>query len=152
VVIVGVILATGSKLTASQPTASQPTASQLTESQLKAGDCLTGSNLQLNTSAPWPTTVEAVPCGRKHIGEVYYSSNYWAAAAAYPGDQAISDQYSAECTKALKAYTTASDQYTGAVPTAASWQSGDRQLVCVAYNPTSEYPGGAPLYASIKAK
>jgi Septum formation len=121
---------------------------------LKPGDCIASSNFQLNNvNAPWPATLPVVPCSQKHIAEVYYASNYWATAATYPGDQVRNDQYNAECTKALNVYTKTNEySYTGLAPDSTSWSSGDRRLVCVAYNATSEYPGGAPLYASIKAK
>ena len=35
-------------------------------------------------------------------------------------------------------------------PDAADWSHGDRELVCVAYHPTSSAPGGTPITGSIK--
>lgn len=69
---------TATPTAAASPSASS-TGRQLTASQLLPGDCLTGSNLQLNKSGQWTTLVQAVPCDQEHTAEVYYSSNYWAA-------------------------------------------------------------------------
>ena len=52
---------------------------ELQLAQLQVGDCLAGSNMQLNTSAPWPKVTKAVPCTEDHTAEVFYASdNYWA--------------------------------------------------------------------------
>jgi len=141
------------------PTAAAPSASstgrQLTASQLLPGDCLTGSNLQLNTSGQWPTLVQAVPCDQEHTAEVYYSSNYWPADQAYPGERVKLRQATVRCNKAFHSYV--GIPYSQSVfaktvitPSQAGWDSGDRQLTCIAYKPTNKYPGGAPLHASIR--
>jgi hypothetical protein len=132
-----------------------PTVGQLVWTQLQAGDCLTGSNLELNVASPWPARVQAVPCGQKHIGEVYYASNYWPASLAYPGDQASSQQAYSECKKLFGSYigipySQSVFGYAAIFPGRADWDSYVRKMVCVAYEPTNKYPAGAPLYASIR--
>jgi serine/threonine protein kinase len=133
-----------------------PSASDLTWTQLKPGDCLTGAGLQLNvTNSSLPETVQVVPCGQKHIAEVYYSANYWRANQAYPGDTAAGNQATAECDKAFTAYdgvSPSTSQYSvfAAYPGNPDWASGDRSLQCLAYWSTSQDPGGVPLYMSIR--
>jgi Septum formation len=145
--------------TATSTAAASPSASStgrpLTASQLLPGDCLTGSNLQLNKSGQWPTLVQAVPCDQEHTAEVYYSSNYWPADQAYPGERVKLRQATVRCNKAFHSYV--GIPYSQSVfaktiisPSQAGRDSGDRQLTCIAYKPTNKYPGGAPLHASIR--
>jgi hypothetical protein len=35
-------------------------------------------------------------------------------------------------------------------PSASDWSGGERELVCVAYHPTSSAPGGTPVTGSLK--
>jgi hypothetical protein len=132
-----------------------PPAGQSSYQQLVAGDCLTGSNLQLNTSHPFPAHVQMVPCGQEHIAEVYYSFNYWAADQTWPGLQTINKQAISECTNALVSYIgnsidSSSFDFFAIRPDSAQWDSGYRHLTCVAFKPTNNYPAGTPLYASIQ--
>ena len=54
--------------------------------QLRAGDCLTGANLQLNTASPWPKLAQAVPCSQRHTAEVFLADNgFWPENVAFPG-------------------------------------------------------------------
>jgi len=122
----------------------------LSEGQLRPGDCLTGSNLGLGSgnSWPWPT---AVPCTGQHLAEVFFSRNAWPQSlAAYPGDNAISDQGWARCLTAFRAYDGIDNSiseftidYIAPYGTS-DWASGDRQVVCMAYRP------GIPVTYSIK--
>ena len=65
--------------TAPTPTASgTPTTGELTLAQFQVGDCLTGANLQLNKTTPWPKLSKAVPCDQGHTAEVFYANeNHW---------------------------------------------------------------------------
>ena len=143
---------TSSRLPSPTPTSS---VRYLTLQDLRPGDCLTGSNLSLNTSNSLPTTFEAVPCRQRHIAEVFYSSNYWAANKAFPGDTAAGNQATAACDKAFAAYIGVPYSNSGynfkvAYPGSDDWASGDRSVQCFAYLPTTNDPGGAPLYVSIR--
>jgi serine/threonine protein kinase len=127
----------------------------LTLQDLRPGDCLTGSNLSLNTSNSFPTTIEAVSCSQRHIAEAFYSSNSWAANKAFPGDTAAGNQATAVCDKAFTAYIGLPPSSSGysfkvAYPGSGDWATGDRSVQCVAYLPTTSDPGGAPLYVSIR--
>jgi hypothetical protein len=135
---------------------STPSTLQLTEDQLQPGDCLKGSNLGLGTSSPWPDYVMAASCTQEHIAEVFYAGNAWPQSQAYPGDNAIYSQADDRCKTAFTAYDgITSDNsvftYDSVNPYGGDdWASGDRWLVCVAYEPTFRYPGGAPMDYSIK--
>jgi DivIVA domain-containing protein len=127
---------------------------QLSLGQLRPGDCLTGSNLGLGTGSDWPW-VTAVPCTSQHLGEVFFAGNAWPQSMAYPGDSKVGNQADARCNAEFVKYGTANSvsafTYTPIIPGPADdWASGDRWLVCVAYESTSQYPGGAPVAYSIK--
>jgi hypothetical protein len=128
---------------------SQVSEDQLTEDQLRVGDCLTGSNLGLNTSNPWPFMVAAVPCTQQHTAEVFFAGNVWPQSAPYPGDNAISGQGAARCQSAFQAYvgigySDSKFSYTFITPSGGDdWASGDRLLVCVAYDEDPSIPSGA---------
>jgi hypothetical protein len=128
---------------------------ELTLDELQAGDCLKG-DLGLGTSSPWPDLIEAVPCAKEHIAEVFYSDNYWPDSKAFPGNDAINSQAMAQCYKAFQAYDgimNSASLYSFdyiAPDGRQDWNSGDRQVACIAYEPTSQHPGGEPLHSSIK--
>lgn len=117
-------------------------AGQLTEDQLQPGDCLRGSNLGLGSGGTWPDYVTAVPCTQQHLAEVFFAGNAWPQSlTAYPGDNVISDQGSARCNTAFSAYDRTDNSESAftiyyVVPYGANdWASGDRRLVCMAYQP-----------------
>jgi hypothetical protein len=124
---------------------------RLTVYQLRPGDCLTGSNLGLGTSKVWPHLVTAVPCTRRHLAEVFFAGNVWPQSlTAYPGDNAVNNQARARCSTAFATYdgidTSASSfNFDYVTPSGGGdWASGDRWVVCVAYDP------GMPVKYSIK--
>lgn len=119
---------------------------------LAAGDCVNSPNLGLGTDSTgaWPDVVTQVQCTQRHVAEIYFSGNLWATSAKYPGDSAVSNTAQARCSAAFAAYvgidisqsTLSYDYWT---PTGGSnWDLGDRQVICVAYDP------GVPLSASVK--
>lgn len=127
--------------------------------QLRPGDCLTSSNMDLGGGGTWPFMVAAAPCTSPHIAEVFYAGNAWPQSMAYPGDEAVGDQAYARCLTAFSAYDGAGESQSAfsiqtIVPMpAGDWGSGDRWLVCIAYDSAFQYPGGtpAPVDYSIKA-
>jgi DivIVA domain-containing protein len=140
----------------SSPSLSSPAASAVAEDGLQAGDCLTGSDLGLGTTNPWPDTFTVVPCTRPHVAEVFFAADAWPLSmGSYPGDSKIDNEADARCSAAFRAYdgTDSSDSalsYDYIDPDSYSWPPGDRRLVCIAYNSTSQYPDGAPVDYSIK--
>jgi|SRR5215469_7100223 len=112
-------------------------ARQLTEQQLRPGDCLTGSNLDLGSNS-LPYTVTAVPCNQPHRAEIFFAGNLWIASlATYPGDLTVSSVGEEQCALVLPAYardSAAMITYDWITPFGSSdWASGDREVVCVAY-------------------
>ena len=151
---------TSARATATQrssPTArATPTAGNLLLGQLQVGDCLTGSNMDLNKNTPWPKLTLAVPCGQSHTAEVFYANpHFWPKTTAYPGSTAINSQATAGCNTAFAAYdgiAYSKSMYSWAdvIPDTSTWPSGDRALHCVAYYAPPSQPAGAPLTGSIK--
>ena len=136
-------------------TAAMPAPARLTVDQLRTGDCIQGPP-DVNTSRTWPNLVSVVPCSEKHLAEVFYSANYWPGTRAFPGNPVIFRQGLAECRKAFLFYDGLLSSYSkysfyDSPPVGRQdWNSGDRQLVCIAYYWTSKVPRGKPLFASIK--
>ena len=133
-----------------------PTVGNLQLAQLQVGDCLTGANLNLNLSTPWPKLSEAVPCSQGHTAEVFYANNYyWPKIGSYPGDATIKKDATAECDSAFQsyvgiAYSQSQYTWTDIVPDASTWPDGDRGLHCVAYYAPTGQPAGATVTGSIK--
>lgn len=138
------------------PSGSSPSTSQPSADELRAGDCLKGSDLDLGHSTPWPDHVTVVPCTHEHIAEVFFAGNSWPQSQAYPGKNAIDTQAEGRCNVAFTTYdgTTwdnSAFSYDFVIPGSGDdWASGDRWIACVAYDSTSQYPGGAPVDYSIK--
>jgi hypothetical protein len=133
-----------------------PTVGQLQLSQLQVGDCVTGANLQLNKTTPWPKLSQAVPCNQTHTAEVFYANNsYWAKQGSYPGNATIKKDATAACNSAFQSYvgiTYSKSRYTltYVVPAAGTWPGGDRALHCMVYYATTTQPAGVPLHKSLK--
>ena len=133
-----------------------PTVGNLQLSQLRVGDCLTGANLDLNSSDPWPKLTLAVPCNQPHTAEVFLANdNFWPQNGPFPGASAISKDGTAACNNAFQAYVGITYKksiytWTNIIPDASTWPTGDRALHCVAYFSTPKQPAGATLTRSIK--
>ena len=129
---------------------------QLTVDQLQPGDCLRGPDMGLDTDSTWPDLVTAVPCTQQHIAEVFFAGNAWPQSlAAYPGDDAVNNTADDRCDTAFAAYDGVTPDesaftYDSIAPDSSTWPDGDRSLICVAYKPTSQYPGGVAVNYSIK--
>jgi len=130
-----------------------PLTGHLGTGQLRPGDCLTGS-LGLG-SGSWPYMVATAPCTGPHLGEVFFAGNDWPKSlTAYPGDKALSDQGWSRCLTAFTAYDgldNSSSELSIYYIIPYDWSNGDRWLVCIAYEPTDQYPGGMPVNQSIRA-
>jgi hypothetical protein len=133
-----------------------PTVGNLQLAQFQVGDCLTGSNMDLNTNTPWPKITEAVPCSDSHTAQVFYAnSGFWPKGGAYPGNSTISKDANAECDRAFSsyvgiAYSNSKYAWTNIVPDSSTWPTGDRALHCVAYYAPPQDPAGAPIIGSIQ--
>jgi serine/threonine protein kinase len=133
-----------------------PTVGDLQLSQLRVGDCLTGANMKLNTSNPWPKLTLAVPCNQSHTAEVFLAdNNFWPQNSPFPGSSTISKDGNAACNNAFRsyvgvAYSKSIYTWTNIIPDASTWPSGDRALHCVAYYSTAQQRAGATLTRSLK--
>ncbi len=133
-----------------------PTVGNLQLSQLQVGDCLTGANMELNTSDPWPKQTLAVPCDQPHTAEVFLANdNFWPRNSPFPGASTISKAGTAACDSAFQSYVGITYKksiytWTNVIPDASTWPTGDRALHCVAYFSTPNQPAGATLNRSIK--
>jgi hypothetical protein len=121
---------------------------------LRAGDCLQGPGLNL-WEYPWPDYFNVVSCTKKHIAEVFFAGNAWPSALAFPGDNKIESQADTRCNTAFRAYdgidnSQSAFTYESDSPNDFSWLNGDRGLLCIAYEATQQYLGGAPVNYSIK--
>jgi hypothetical protein len=135
---------------------STPTVGNLQLAQLQVGDCLTGANMELNTSDPWPKLTQAVPCNVAHTAEVFLAdNNFWPQNSSFPGAGKISKDGNTACDNAFQSYVGITYKksvytWTNIIPDASTWPSGDRALHCVAYFSTPKQPSGATLTRSIK--
>jgi hypothetical protein len=137
-------------------TSPTPTVGNLALSQLRAGDCLTGANMKLNTTDPWPDLTLAVPCSQPHTAEVFFAdSTFWRQDSPFPGASVISKDGNAACNNAFRAYVGIAYSksiytWTNIIPDASTWPTGDRALHCVAYYSTPRRRAGATLTHSLK--
>ena len=126
-------------------TSPPPTVRNLEADQFQVGDCLTGSNLPLGTSNPWPDLAQAVPCSQAHTGEVFFADDsFWNNGDSYPGDNAASNAADTACHNEFESYVGISDSnsiydWDSISPSATSWQNGDRDVQCVAYQQPGRY-------------
>lgn len=130
---------------------------QVTVDQLRPGDCLTGSNLALGTSSQWPYQVTAVPCTQQHLAEVFFAGNAWSQSqTTYPGNSEINSEATDQCNLAFFSYdgivnSASSFSFDSVTPSGGSdWGSGDRWLVCVAYQGTPVTPISYSLKGSYR--
>jgi len=146
----------GASPSPTRPTATAPAAGNLRVAQLRVGDCLTGANMELNTSNPWPELTSAVPCRQPHTAEVFFAdNNFWPKDISYPGPAAIAEDGTATCNSEFRAYVGIAFSmsrltWTNIIPDASTWPSGDRGLHCIAYHSTHEQPAGATMTGSIR--
>jgi hypothetical protein len=146
-----------SSASAAPRSSASPTASarQLTFDQLKPGDCLQGPGLNLGTTNPWPDYFNVVSCAQQHTAEVFFADNAWPSAQAYPGDNKVESQADARCNTAFRTYdgidnSQSAFTYDYSSPDNVAWADGDRSLLCIAYEATQQYQGGAPVNYSIR--
>jgi Septum formation len=133
-----------------------PTVGNLQVVQMQVGDCLTGANMELNTSNPWPKLTSAVPCSQPHTAEVFFADNdFWPQNISYPGSGAIARDGNAACNSAFRSYigtdfAKSVFTWTNIIPDALTWPSGDRGLHCIAYYAGRGQPAGATLTGTIR--
>ncbi|MCB1004618.1 MAG: septum formation family protein [Acidimicrobiales bacterium] len=113
---------------------------------LVTGDCLTGPPV---TGAPATETtdVTVTDCAGGHDGEVIGVVTYTQGPeVAYPGQEQVAAYADEQCPVAFEAYVgvpygNSSLALLSLWPTEASWSGGDREAVCVAYEPDTQLTG-----------
>ncbi len=139
VVLLGV-LALGFTLVGCSPakTASVPSSKATTGADVfsvTVGDCLNDSSVSGQISS-----VPLVQCSAPHDSEAYFSGKL--ADGDFPGETAVKKGAEALCGPAFTDFIGVPYQkgkgydYTYYTPTADSWKAGDRQVMCVAFNPS----------------
>lgn len=118
---------------------------------LVAGDCVSGSSFAAGASGQ-VTDTQVADCAAPHDGEVVGVVTYpQGPADAYPGEEQVAAEAESQCAAAFETYVGAPYgssplQMVSLWPTEASWSSGDREAVCVAFDPSTQLT--APIQGS----
>ncbi|HEY7451922.1 MAG TPA: septum formation family protein [Candidatus Limnocylindria bacterium] len=88
--------------------------------------------------------VMSLDCGVAHDNEVYYLFDH--DGSTFPGDAAMAASADDGCEGAFEAYVgipylESALYYTYLIPTQESWDDGDREIVCVIYEPGEKLTG-----------
>jgi hypothetical protein len=115
------------------PTAtSTPSGGKASAFAIKVGDCLDDAGIQGTT-----TTAPIVPCTGQHDSEAY--GRFLLTDAEYPGEDKVKSEARAGCSGTAFANfvgiasVDSTLQFSYYFPTADSWASGDREVMCTIY-------------------
>lgn len=100
--------------------------------ELGVGDCFNDEDLEAEVI----TVVPTVPCSEPHDNEIYLA--YDMTDAVYPGREAALDAAGQRCFDQFESfvgrdYFESDLDFFPLVPTAESWDQGDREVLCVVY-------------------
>ncbi len=106
---------------------------------LAVGDCLNDASATGEVQ-----TVPTVPCDEPHDGEIY--SAHRLGESSYRGDAVVIDEAESLCLPAFETfvgepYLDSRLDFSYYYPTEASWASGDREVLCVIYDPEGPVSG-----------
>ena len=107
------------------------------------GDCLDDALVAADAGAE-VQTLPTVPCEAPHDSEVIASLTL--SGTAYPGAEAIAAEADPGCIAALErvvqqSYLETPYDVSYYAPTESSWAEGDREVLCVAYDPAGPLTG-----------
>lgn len=110
---------------------------------LLVGDCLDDAEVAVDAGSE-VQTLPTVPCDEPHDSEVIASITL--RGTAYPGADAITLEADAGCIAALEErvgvpYLETPYDVSYYAPTELSWSEGDREILCVAYDPAGPLTG-----------
>ncbi len=140
VLIYGVIIVAVIATSADRDAAGRITdAGDVSAFSLEVGDCLNGLKESDNISS-----LPAVPCDQPHEGEVFAMIQL--PDGGYPGDEKISTDAGDRCSAAFETYapSSVSDEKIELFylqPTQLSWAQGDREITCIATDPSRKRTG-----------
>ncbi|GAA1467938.1 septum formation family protein [Microbacterium thalassium] len=106
---------------------------------LQVGDCL-----ELIEGDGELTSVPVVPCSDPHADEVYFA--YYYEDGDYPGEDAAFEEAAGVCVDEFDAFVglayaeSTLDVYP-IYPTVESWAGGDREALCLIYDPSGDVTG-----------
>ena len=105
------------------------------------GDCLTefGSDEDSISSVP------KIDCAEPHTYEVYHVENI-DESGAYPGETAVTDTANEMCEASFEpfigvGYYDSKLYFTSLFPTSVGWINGDREVLCLVYDPSGDATG-----------
>lgn len=106
---------------------------------LRVGDCLLTEG-----SVGEVDSVPTVPCSQAHDDEIFHS--FMMKDGDYPGDDAINAEFEKICIPEFERFIGMSyDESTldmwPFTPTSGSWSQGDREVLCVAWDPSGQVTG-----------
>lgn len=106
---------------------------------IKVGDCLNDASAGDEVSS-----VPTVPCSEPHDSEAYHAFNL--PDGEYPGDANIQTAAGEGCVPAFDTYVGIAYQeskldFAYYFPTTASWADGDREILCIVYDPNGQVTG-----------
>lgn len=108
--------------------------------QLRVGDCINSDEL----GEDGVTSVPALPCANPHGDEVYFA--FKMTGDVFPGDAVIDAEADATCTAEFATFVGL--DYESSVldwwqfkPSEGSWEQGDREVLCLIYDPAGEVSG-----------
>lgn len=112
---------------------------QVSVDEIRLRDCLNGLTEGRNIA-----NLPVVPCTEPHDGEVF--AEFPISGATFPGDAAVATQAEEGCVERLRSYApkAAEDPNTELYflhPTAASWLTGDHDVLCVALSASGKRTG-----------
>jgi hypothetical protein len=139
-----VLLAGCTAATASPTVAPAATATRANVFAIRVGDCLDDGGFADGTGTV--TSVPIVKCRGSHDSEVIASVTLKGADSDFPGSDAVEKSADQKCKAPFEKFTgstlsTTRLDYTYYFPSAVSWKQGDRQVLCVVYDPHGPVTG-----------
>ena len=103
---------------------------------LQVGDCLNDADAGETVSA-----VPTVPCAEPHDSEIYAS--FILGDTSFPGIDAVLEEADAACLSGFESfigvdYLDSRYDFSYYYPTESSWGNGDREVLCLVYDPSGE--------------
>lgn len=113
--------------------------------QIRVGDCF--NNPQVNAEG-FVEELAVVDCGDPHDREVFASLQFPEGDGTFPGDDGFDDFSETGCVEAFEPYVgivydDSAFFISTLEPTQESWDSGDREILCILYEPDVKTTGSA---------
>jgi len=108
---------------------------------IRVGDCLNTSALTGETELE---SVPVVPCDEPHEDEIYYAFD--SEASEFPGTDGLAAEADETCIAEFEsfvgiAWEESALEYWPMYPSDQSWANGDREIICVVYDPAELVTG-----------